>query len=205
MHRWPGLLCLLTLLTTAANCVAEENPVTEREEQAGDRYRYNPFAIEGHVAPFGGPLGMVGVAFDVAAIPELSLTGGVGAGGYAAQWVAGIKPRFPATPCGAMSFSLLYSFGDYQRLFLMQDGEYLFRKASWVNIDVGYEWRFRSHVLVRPYVGMSQMVASQTPVFADGHGSVIPGMGPIRSDDRWPALFYVGLAIGGDFGLRVHD
>jgi hypothetical protein len=195
--RAPAVLFfLLAVLTVAVNASAQD------EEQAGYQYRHDPWAIEGHLTPFGGPLGMAGVALDFALIPQLSLTGGFGAGGFATQWAAGIKPRIPVTSCGAVSFSLLYSRGDYKQFTLDAEGingAYLFRGASWVNADVGYEWRFRSHILFRPYVGVSKLFASRTPVWHES-GGIRPDYRPIPSNERWPMLFYVGIALGVDVG-----
>jgi hypothetical protein len=190
------LFLLLAVLTVAVNAGAQD------VEHAGDQYRHDPVAIEGHLTPFGGPFGMAGVALDVALVPQLSLTGGLGAGGFGPQWAAGIKPRIPVTPHGAVSFSLLYSRGDYKQFTLDAEGingAYLFRGASWGNLDVGYEWRFRSHILIRPSIGASQLFASRTPVWHES-GGIRPNSGPIPGNERWPLLFYVGVALGFDVG-----
>jgi hypothetical protein len=101
-----------------------------------------------------------------------------------------------------VSFSLLFSGGDYKQFTLDAEGTngaYLFRGASWVNIDVGYEWRFRSHILIRPYRGASQLFASQSPVWHESRG-IRAEVEPIPSNERWPKLFYVGVALGFDVG-----
>jgi hypothetical protein len=200
MRSASALFVLFTVFTIAANGATQEN------KRTGDQYRDFPIAVEGQLSPFGGPLGWAGVALDVALIPQLSLAAGVGAGGFAMQWGAALKPRIPVTPQGAFAFSLGYSRGDYKQFKLDlagNDGQYLFRDASWINFDVGYEGRFSSHILVRPYAGISQLIASQSPVWHES-GSIRPDVMPFSKSStaaRWPQLFYVGIAVGFDIGL----
>jgi hypothetical protein len=194
-------LILMTSVTLPTTGFAEEVART------GDQYRNYPFAIEGQLSPFGGPLGMAGVAVDVAVLPELSIASGIGAGGFAVQWGAALKPRIPVNRWGAVSFTLGYSHGDYKkfRLDIAEglDGAYLFRDASWLNADIGFEFRFASHFLLRPYIGLSQLVASKAPVWHESD-RIDPERMPFSEvasrGSRWPSLFYTGIAIGFDIG-----
>jgi hypothetical protein len=77
----------------------------------------------------------------------------------------------------------------------------LFQDASWINVDVGYEWRFKNQFLIRPYAGVSQLVASTFPVWRE-NGSIqadaVTFPDYSRSRERWPRLYYVGVALGFD-------
>jgi hypothetical protein len=169
------------------------------QERAGDRYRKSPFAIEAQLAPFGGPLGMAGVALDVALVPQLSLVAGIGASAFSPQWGVAVRPRLPLIPLVALSLSAGYSRGDY-RDFRIMGGSFFYGDCSWINVDFGPELRFRSHWLLRPFVGVSQLVHSNVPVWYEG-GSLDTEWDYGSPESRWPMLFYVGLSIGGYFGF----
>ena len=163
---------------------------TETDE-ARSHYRNWQMAIEGQAAPGGGPLGIAGIAVDVLPIPELSLAAGVGAGGSSTQWAATVRPRFFVSRDFAVVAGVGYSRGDYRSFVpFSPDQEFRYRDCSWANAEIGIEWRFTSHVVVRPFMGVSQLFDSKYP---EGSESF--------SRPRWPRLAYFGLALGVFFSL----
>lgn len=169
--------------------VAQATKISEN-----DGYKNRPFAIELQGAPFGGPLGIFGVALNYAPIQNLSFEAGVGVGGFGPQVGAAVRPKLIIGEDVALEFSVGYSFGDYKQIGMTGAG-YLFRNCSWINADIGFEWRAPGHILLRPFFGFSKLVNSRAPVWHEG--SVVPNTeSHFGSRERYPVLPYLGLAIG---------
>jgi hypothetical protein len=193
MPRWVPLVIGLFLLTYCGIAAAQSG------ERAGDRYRKSLFAVELQVAPVGGPFGMAAIALDVAVIPELSLAAGIGVSAFSPQWGAAVRPRIPLTPLIALSMSAGYSRGDYREFALAvvePKGSFFYGDCSWINVDFGPEFRFRSGVLLRPFAGVSQLVDSKAPVWYES-GRLDPGMTTSSPATRWPTLLFFGVSVGG--------
>ena len=189
-------VCLPALLMIS---LISEIAMAEEPLAPGDRYRKWPVAIEAQGAPIGGPIGHLGLAADVALIPQLSLTAGAGFGSAGPQMAAAIRPRIPITPQFALELTAGYSHGDYTRATRLDisgggpGGSERFLGGSWVNVDVGFQTRLEFGATVRFFLGMSKLVACRVAEHTDGMVSPVP-------TDRWPLLPYGGVAVGYAFG-----
>ena len=151
------------------------------------------------MAPFGGPVGVVGVGIDVAPIPYVSLTAGAGLGLASRQWAVAIRPRVPITSLVSVQATAGYSRGDYTHFIQLDFAgagvTEAFSEGSWVNADLGAEIRFRSGFFLRPFFGMSKLVGCSRAEHSDYYGtSIVP-----KKD--WPVLPYMGLGLGYAFGV----
>jgi hypothetical protein len=143
-------------------------------------------------APFGGPVGWVGWVGDLAIIPELSLVGGIGKGAASIQWSVGLRPRWPMSARMAPSVTLAYSHGSYVTLSgeLENHGDdvWKFQDGSWMNVDVGIDFRIGPNLAARPFFGGSQLVHSAPPIYSGPHALTAP-------KERWPVLPYHGVSV----------
>ncbi len=156
-------------------------------------------AVEAQLAPIGGPIGVVGVAAEVALIPQLSLTAGAGLGIASPQFAVTIRPRLPVTPQAALELSAGYSHGSYTHVLQFGIGgpgvKESFVGGSWLNADAGVQARFDSGVTLRFFVGMSKLVAcDKAELNSGGERTALP-------QGRWPLLPYGGVAVGYAFGI----
>jgi hypothetical protein len=175
---------------------ADPAPKPPKYPNARSMYSNNPLAFGLQVAPIGGPVGLLGLTADIAVLPELSVTGGagMGTGGSLFQYAIAIRPRIPIRPHIALDLTAGISRGDYDRLVELdlagQGQSELYRGCTWVNVDFGPELRFSSHVLLRPFFGISKLVASDTPQWVgDSYDKE-------NRSVRWPTLAYFGLDVG---------
>jgi hypothetical protein len=82
-----------------------------------------------------------------------------------------------------------YSYGDYKDLGVTVTGAgYLFRSCSWLNADVGFEWRSPGRIVLRAFFGASKLLNSRAPVWheADVVPNMESGFGSMRQ--RYPLL-----------------
>jgi hypothetical protein len=137
---------------------------------------------------------MLGVVGDIALVPQLSVTGGAGGGGWAMQWSAGLRPRLPITPLTALSVTVAYSHGGYEEFAFEPANSDACRypDGSWINGDIGIDVRTRNGFTVRPFLGMSHLVGSSTPNAYYGQS----GFHPCPEGKRWPSLPYTGVTLG---------
>ncbi len=105
---------------------------------------------------------------DIAPVPYFSLNGGGGLGLASAQWSVAARPRIPITATVAVQAAAGYSPGDYTHILQLNmagSGESeSFSGGSWVNADLGAEIRFRSGLVLRPFLGSSKLVACDEAV-----------------------------------------
>jgi len=161
-------------------------------------------AVEVQGAPLGGPLGMLGAGVNYSPIRYLSLEAGVGQGGFGPQWGLAARPKLVLAEDFALNLTVGYSRGDYKALRIGgADGAFLFSDASWVNTDVGFEWRSPWNILIRPFFGVSKLIASSTPVWHESGQIVIPepSYAQYHREPRLPTLVYLGLALGVYFSI----
>jgi hypothetical protein len=184
-------LALSLAVELSAFCAWAEDHPTARSV-----YLDNPVSFGLQVAPMGSPGGLLALAFDVAVLPELSLAavGGLGTAGSVWQLGVAARPRIPLTQSVAFDLTAGVSRGDYDRIInvnLATGGNTeQYRNCTWLNIDLGPEARFSSHVLLHLFAGFSQLVASDAPVLV-GNGYLVG-----YEAKRWPSLPYVGLTVG---------
>jgi hypothetical protein len=197
MRPGVGFLLFTTLLTAPVHAQQAPDPVSEPVEDAGSRYRKAPFNVGVQLAPLGGPVGMLGVVGDIALVPQLSVTGGIGKGGWTTQWSAGVRPRLPIGPLTALSVTVAYSHGGFEEFAMdpANSDACRYPDGSWINGDIGIDVRTPSGFTVRPFVGMSQLVDSSAPNAYYGRG----GFYPCPEGKRWPSLFYTGVTLGWAF------
>ena len=187
MRLW--LLPLIGFLTFPLCATAQQT------ETARGAYLQNPLALEVQLAPVGSPTGVLGVVADYAALPELSLTGGMGLGttNSLLQVALGVRPRIPISPRFALDMTIGYSHGDFDRIVNLDIAQGIkydkYRNCSWINGDIGLETRFESNIVIVATLGLSRLVASDAP-----HWSL--DRKPGTEQQRWPTLTYIGLAIG---------
>jgi len=184
----------LFLRTLVGVLLASGIAIAEEPTKPGDPYRKWPVAIEAQLAPIGSPIGVFGAAADVALIPQLSLSAGMGLGAAGPQLAAAVRPRIPVTPEAALEFTAGYSRGNYTPIKISMGGEgqsESFVDGSWVNADVGFQVRFESGTTFRLFGGASKLVACGEAV---RDGVAIP-------QERWPLLPYAAVAIG--YALHV--
>ena len=150
-----------------------------------DVTRDRPFALEGQFAPLGSPIGVLGLATEISVLPALALYAGFGNGisdptGSHVQWALGIRPRLAIGQSSALTTSLVFSHGNYQKFFLAgcaddQDcGTWYWRNASWLNADLGYEYRSNEGFLLHVFGGLSQGVYANEPVWVAQGGTFNP-------------------------------
>jgi hypothetical protein len=210
----PGWLRpLLTILLTVSTATAQERlgarhthqdslavraastTIARQTPSARGVYLDNPLSLGVQVAPFGSPGGLLGLTADLALLPEISLTGvvGMGTAGSVAQYGIAARPRLPISPLLALDLTAGISGGDFDRMVSLNiatGGQTeTYRGCTWVNLDIGPEIRFRSHVMLHPFVGISQLVASDPPGWQgeDYQKSALT--------ERWPRLMYLGLVV----------
>jgi hypothetical protein len=197
MRQGFGFLLFAMLLTVPLHAQQASDPASEPVEDAGSRYRKAPFNVGVQLAPLGGPVGMIGGVGDIALVPQLSLTGGIGKGGWTMQWSAGLRPRWPITPLTALSVTVAYSHGGFEEFAMdpANSDACRYPNGSWINGDIGIDVRTRVGLTVRPFLGVSQLVGSSTPDAYYGRG----GFYPCAEGKRWPTLPYTGVTVGWAF------
>jgi hypothetical protein len=158
-----------------------------------DVTRKHPFAFEAQVAPFGSPIGWIGAAVDLSLLPAVGIYAGAGAGGSGVQWAVGLRPRLSVSEDTAFTATLAFSRGNFKSLdweFTMRDRHMPadMGKTSWINVDVGPEYRANGGLLFRFSMGYSQAVASDSPPGTYYLGNFTPS--------SMPRLAYLALAVG---------
>ena len=173
-----------------------------------DVVRRRPVAIEAQFAPSGSPIGLLGLAADVSVLPALGLFAGIGVGyggdpsWVKTQWALGVRPRLPLGESSALTTSLSLSRGDYQRFNLSHCdknpacGTWYWRNVSWVNVDVGYEYRSESGIVVHVFSGLSQAVYAADTRWVTEEG-IFDQQLAIGSPPSRPSLLpYAAVAVG---------
>ena len=157
-----------------------------------DLTRRGPLALELQLAPVGSPIGHAGIAADVSVFPALGLYAGVGMGGYGVQWAVGARPRLAIDTNTALTTTLAFSRGEFQSTDWSFFGDHIWfvdmGKTSWVNADVGPEYRADSGFLFRCSIGYSQAVHSEHPAGIYHSGVFTPS--------SMPGMVYLALAVG---------
>ena len=165
-----------------------------RRQSFYDVTRKHPLAFEAQIAPFGSPTGWLGAAADLSLLPAVGIYAGAGAGRSGVQWAVGLRPRLSVGENTAFTSTLAYSQGNFKPLdleFTMGDRHEPadMGKTSWINVDMGPEYRANNGFLVRFSLGYSQAVASDSPPGIDYLGKFTP-------DSSMPGIVYLACALG---------
>jgi hypothetical protein len=167
-----------------------------------DPWVARPLAIEGHLG-FGPPIGDAALAVDYSPLPVLSVNLGIGLSPSGVQY--GLMPRVRFVRFGHRVRFAFYvgagvSAGHYDQPSggsLALDGSknggparYDWDQAYWLNGEVGMEMRLADGLVIRPYVGLADLLNTKPTRTIPGEGFDVPG-GRVS-----PVQAYIGGALG---------
>jgi len=155
--------------------------------------RAHPLAFEAQLGPWGSPTGIFGLGADVSVFPALALYAGAGVSGNGVQWAVGLRPRLAVEKRIALTTTLSYSQGNFQPLsfeITMGDPHYPANmgRTSWVNADIGPEYRGEGGLLIRGSIGYSEAIRCEHPAGTYYLGEFTPS--------SMPGFVYFAFAVG---------
>lgn len=183
MRSWPGLVGVLVLALLSASDVRAEPDV----------YVERPIAVTAH-AGLGAPLGLLGIAVDVAVQPWLGIEGGIGFGATGTQLAVNGRARILRVGRDQLAIGAGVSGGRYEHRDPFYGIEYegtMFGPAVWANGEVSLERRTSAGVQLRFYAGAAVVVAGDRERCSDLDGEVMC-RGSVS--DTW--IPYLGLSLG---------
>jgi hypothetical protein len=188
-----------------------QHATARRADQLGDAWASRRFSVELDLG-LATPVGFAGVMLDVALVRWASIGCGVGTTLIALELACMSHVRVLTSPEEAFSFGAGLSVGRYVQTRATRYGalnpllgtlgsighagswpsEYEWKKALWLNVEAGYEWRFDSGFTWRVYAGLSTIL---NPNDAEPHPSE-PSPGQSGTYDHSNIMPYLGGAWG---------
>lgn len=175
-------------LLLVTNARAEPDPYVER-----------PVVVSAH-AGVGTPLGLYGIAADLAVRPDLSIEAGVGKGLVGVQLVAHARVRVAQVGAHRFALGLGVSEGHYEHRDPFYGIEYLptvVDRAWWANAELSLERRTLGGLHVRFYAGAGIVFAGERQRCDNGDSGTMPCSGPARG--LWTP--YAGVSLGYALGI----
>jgi hypothetical protein len=185
------------------------------KKETKDRWTARPIAVEVHLSFFGSPTGNLGLMFDWSPAPWFSIGAGAGLGGSGPQVATAMRFRYIFTKEFAIALGTGLSAGKYDAEKFFQpifelDHPYTTRPvkvwnpAYWGNIELSFEFRVKTGIVVRPYAGHGwNLQPSGAKCYSYYHNGPNDGKRATDdmpcSDDHGHTFLYGGLAMGATF------
>lgn len=140
-------------LTSAVSLAEEAEP--PKRAPSGSVFERKPTAVFATVAPFGSPVGHLGIEVERTLVSFLAVNGGVGLGVSGPQLAAGLRARAIGGERWAASLGTGLSAGKWEPFCFGLEYCPEKRTALWTNVEAAYEARFHNGVSLRFALGAS--------------------------------------------------